>query len=71
MKLILIYFGALIYLLSSAPALAYLDPGTGTIIVQALIGMVAGGLVAIRVYWHRIKSFLNRSASKPETDQDN
>ena len=32
---------------------AYLDPGTGSIIVQALLGLVAAIAVALRLYWHK------------------
>lgn len=47
---------------------AYLDPGTGSIIMQALIGAFLGALVALRMYWERIKAFFsNRGA---ESDRD-
>lgn len=42
---------------SSMPALAYLDPGTGSMILQGIIGSVAGALVAIKIYWGKIKLF--------------
>ncbi len=51
---------AMILLAGAAPAQAYLDPGTGSIILQATIGAIAGTLVAVRVFWHRIRSFLKR-----------
>ena len=34
-------------------AFAYLDPGTGSIIVQALLGLLAAIAVALRLYWHK------------------
>jgi len=37
-------------------AYAYLDPGTGSILLQGLIAAVIGGLVSGRLYWQRIKS---------------
>lgn len=46
---------ALVLLMSTRPAAAYLDPGTGSMILQGLIGAVVGGLVALRIYWARIK----------------
>lgn len=42
----------------AAPAFAYLDPGTGSIILQGIIATVAGMLVAGRLYWQRVKLFL-------------
>ena len=37
---------------------AYLDAGTGSIILQAVIGGLVGALFAIKLFWGRIKSFL-------------
>ncbi len=31
----------------------YLDPGTGSLIIQMLIGALVGGAVAARVFWKR------------------
>ena len=36
---------------------AYIDPGTGSLIIQVLIGVVAGATVAAKIYWSRIKHF--------------
>ena len=36
-------------------AFAYLDPGSGSIIIQTLIGALVGVGIAVRVYWERIK----------------
>ena len=37
-----------------APAHAYLDPGTGSMLVQLLLGGVAGALVIGKLYWARL-----------------
>jgi hypothetical protein len=50
-----------LYAVSISDAFAYLDPGTGSIIIQGIIGAVAGGLVVGRMYWHKFKSFFARS----------
>ncbi len=47
----------LAWLAQSSPAYAYLDPGTGSIILQMVLGGVAGGLVVIRLYWARLKDW--------------
>lgn len=39
------------------PAYAYLDPGTGAIVVQLLLGGVAGFMVIVKLYWQRVKGF--------------
>jgi len=33
---------------------AYLDPGTGSVILQVLLGGLAGLAVAIKLFWHRL-----------------
>ena len=38
------------------PAQAYLDPGTGSILLQVVIGGVAGLGVVVKLYWHRLRS---------------
>ena len=43
-----------------APAYAYLDPGTGSMLVQMLLGGLAGVLVVGKLYWHRVKAFFGR-----------
>jgi hypothetical protein len=50
------------------PAHAYLDPGTGSMIVQMIIAGIAGSLVAIKVYWIKIKNFFAGVKSK-QTDE--
>ena len=41
------------------PAFAYLDPGTGSIILQAIIGAFAVAGATISVYWQRVRSFFS------------
>jgi len=38
---------------SATPAYAYLDPGTGSMILQVLLGGVAGVALAGKLYWRR------------------
>ena len=45
-------------------ALAYIDPGTGSMLLQSLLATVAVVLVAGRTVWHRIKSFFRREKDK-------
>lgn len=52
--------GALAMLSAAAPAHAYLDPATGSIILQATIGAIAGGTLFLRTSLHRIKAFFVR-----------
>jgi hypothetical protein len=44
----------------SKPAFAYLDPGTGSYVVQVLIGVVLAASVTIKVYWKKITNFFTK-----------
>ena len=37
---------------------AYLDPGTGSYILQIVIGSLLAAAFTIKAFWHRIKAFL-------------
>jgi hypothetical protein len=41
-------------------AFAYLDPGTGSLILQALLGAIAAAAVAIATFWSKIKMVIGR-----------
>ncbi|MFC4147814.1 hypothetical protein ACFO0M_16275 [Micromonospora mangrovi] len=45
--------------------LAYLDAGSGSLIVQAVVGGVAGVAVAAKLYWRRLVSRLRRQPTDP------
>ena len=66
MKIIIILTG-LIYPL---PAFAYLDPGTGSIILQGLIAGLAAAAVVMKTYWYKIKSFFGKSDAKTLADEE-
>ena len=48
----------------ASPAYAYLDPGTGSMILQVLLGGAAGVAFAGRLYWRR---FLVMIGARPES----
>jgi membrane associated rhomboid family serine protease len=39
---------------------AYLDPGTGSLAIQLLLGGIVAGLATARLYWQRMKTFFLR-----------
>jgi hypothetical protein len=45
----------------AAPAHAYLDPSTGSMILSAIIGIFATVSLALKTYWYRLKSLFRRS----------
>ena len=61
----LLLFGGVFFM----DAYAYLDPGSGSILIQALIGVLVGVGVALKVYWAKIKyKFSMRRLSKSKND---
>jgi hypothetical protein len=60
-------------LVCCAPAYAYLDPGTGSALIQGVIAAIAAVGVTLKLYWHRIKKFfMPRSGKKtpPQGESD-
>ena len=51
------------------PAYAYLDPGTGSMLIQGLIGAIAALGVTLKLYWHKIK-LMFRGRNKDDNSQD-
>jgi len=49
----------------SLQVLAYLDPGTGSMLVQILVGGVAAAAVAIKLYWYRLLRLLRIRKDDP------
>ena len=49
------------------PAHAYLDPGSGSLILQGIIAGIAAISVVAKIYWHRLLGFLNL---KKDVDPD-
>jgi hypothetical protein len=41
-------------------AFAYIDPGTGSIILQGIVGAIAAGASYCTIYWQKIKKFFNK-----------
>lgn len=51
-------------------AAAYIDPGTGSLILQGLIATLAVAAVVLRSYWYRIKAFFrgDKAVDKPDAE---
>lgn len=45
--------------------LAYIDPGTGSLVLQAIAGGVAAAAVTAKLYWRRVKQVFSR---RPEDE---
>ena len=54
-------------------AYAYLDPGTGSLIFQAVVAGFVGTTYLARRYWRQIKAYVARRGDPPpsvESDED-
>jgi hypothetical protein len=49
---------------------AYLDPGTGSMLVQLLVGGIAAVGVTAKFYWRRILRLLRIRKPEPEPDRE-
>ncbi len=52
-KTLLFLFGNVLFI---SKAYAYLDPGTGSIILQAIIAFFAGLITYCSIYWAKLKN---------------
>jgi len=61
---------ALLYLPFDQIVHAYIDPGTGSLVLQAVIGVLVGAFVAIGLFWNRIKVFVRNLFSKSKKSEE-
>ena len=47
---------------------AYLDPGTGSMIISAVVGVVATLALAIKTYWYRLVGLLRTRQTQAAND---
>lgn len=60
----------LLYLMFPQPAYAYLDPGTGSLIIQVVVAALLGAAFTAKIYWKNIKTFfVNRFSKKTQIEE--
>lgn len=52
----------------SINAEAYLDPGTGSMMLQVILGGIAAIGVALKLYWHKLRVFLGAGRKEDAKD---
>jgi len=66
--------GSILHILASIPLLSgngYLDPGSGSVLIQLLIAGLLGAAFILKVSWKKIKAFFSRSKTpKDEKPED-
>lgn len=53
-------------LFAERPAEAYLDPGSGSMLLQVILGGVAGVAVIAKLYWGRLLALLGIRREPPK-----
>ena len=54
---------------SGEPAYAYLDPGTGSMLLQVILGGVAAVAVATKLFWYKIRAAVGLSKKSDVEDE--
>ena len=67
LKFLFLIFSLIAY---TSPAYAYLDPGTGSMLVQVLIGGVAVVMSFLSLYWQKVKAFFSKEESDTDTAEE-
>lgn len=62
-----VFLAAVLLLVPLASAHAYVDPGTGSMIVQVLIAALVGGAAVLGAFWRKI---FRRRRGEPGTGPD-
>jgi len=70
-KSYLIYLVVIAFMSFTTSSQAYLDPGTGSIILQAILGFIAAGIATLSLYYNKVKSFFSRKSKKEELQNSN
>jgi hypothetical protein len=65
-----IIFTCLFFVCPAEEAYAYIDPGTGSYLLQFLIGAVFASLFAIKAFWSRIRASLPRVFRRTQDPPD-
>ena len=52
------------FFILTTKAHAYLDPGTGSIILQAIVGAFAAFFTSIYIFWNKVKNFYKKIFKK-------
>ena len=65
LKFLFLIFGLISY---TSPAYAYLDPGTGSMLLTGLIAGLAAIISFLSIYWQKVKAFFVKQ--EPDIDID-
>ena len=61
----------LVLLVLSRPAMAYIDPGSGSMILQVILAGILGSLFAIKASWQKTTAFFRGLTGKRNLSSSN
>lgn len=61
---------SLYYLVAPNRLYAYLDPGSGSYIMQIIIGIAIGGAFGVKIFWRRIYGFFKKRSMNGQNKHD-
>ncbi len=67
-KLTVALSGSLFLIAFSSQAHAYLDPGTGSMVLQVVLGGIAMGFATLSVFFQRMKAFFTGRIKSEKND---
>ena len=62
-------FISVLLLLMFTDAVAYLDPGTGSMLLQVILGGIAAVGVVIKLYWHKLRAAFGMAKKEEPEDE--
>ena len=48
----------------SDSAMAYIDPGSGSVVMSAIVGFLVAAGIAVKTYWYKLKTFFVSSKQR-------
>jgi hypothetical protein len=58
------------FALSTTPAYAYVDPGSASLVITAILGAIAAAGYTFRIYLGKVKAFFRRGEAKRDADKE-
>ena len=62
----LIFGISLLHVLTISDAYAYIDPASGSLVIQIIIGALVGVGITVKIYWYKFKEKISRINKKDE-----
>lgn len=70
MKKIKVVFLTALLALWIQPAMGYIDPGSGSAIMSAIIGFFVAVSLGVKTYWYKLKGMFSSSSNEQKTPEE-